>query len=360
MINPALWTRGIDKTGRVELTAQEKDFIRNQFIALDGCLTDNEKTRLTPVTGWCNAINVGRGFNSPYYTTTNVRRAVTSGSEKSPSFVMTQGRAKIRFYRKGEATPFQISSFVNRLHKEVADGTIVIVDKAAYDKNLEAHRARYPKRYPELAAKYGHKMITPRVCKKLIAKEHETFWKFYKKHLTEFEEPLSWVCENSQHMEPNDLRSEVLLRLERNRVDLKWDPDKAGLLTFLTHRIRGYAQHVLDLSQYRPTWQGKGVADKWRMSRAQTESEDGDFQVTSDGFEDEFDAVDTLRAVRKHIPENLRPVFDRQAEGMTYAQIAKATGVAQNNVSAKAHAVRDQATLAYVEMERKDYVQANF
>jgi len=78
-----------------------------------------------------------------------------------------------------------------------------------------------------------------------ITDPNERFWTFYRKNEKEFGRIIwqaAWKYKNT--VDPEDMHSELLLRMHRSDFLESFNPQKSILGTFVTGRVMGYAAHI--------------------------------------------------------------------------------------------------------------------
>lgn len=86
----------------------------------------------------------------------------------------------------------------------------------------------------------------------------ETFWEFYTANQADVELIMKAAClKQSNRVDADDLRSELLVRLQRSSFLKRFDPDKAALNTHFTNVCNGYARHIVTTETWKPTYIGE-------------------------------------------------------------------------------------------------------
>lgn len=77
--------------------------------------------------------------------------------------------------------------------------------------------------------------------------KHSTdFWQFYLENQTDVEKILWHVCwAHRNTIDPEDLHTELLVRLQRSQMLTEYDPSKSSLNTYLTQRVWGYTSYII-------------------------------------------------------------------------------------------------------------------
>jgi hypothetical protein len=76
------------------------------------------------------------------------------------------------------------------------------------------------------------------------------FWTFYMDNKTDMDKILWRVCWSYRNViDPEDLHSKLLIRLQRSGMLDEFDPAKSSLNTYVTQRVRGYTSYILKIEK---------------------------------------------------------------------------------------------------------------
>jgi RNA polymerase sigma factor (sigma-70 family) len=82
---------------------------------------------------------------------------------------------------------------------------------------------------------------------RLISDDNERYWAFYNANEKEFDKILwSVAWTHANNVEPEDMHSDLLLRMSRSDFIMSFNPTKSSFGTFVTGRVYGYASHIID------------------------------------------------------------------------------------------------------------------
>jgi len=157
------------------------------------------------------------------------------------------------------------------------------------------------------------------------------FWSFYQANRNDIERIICHVCKQyvSDAVPPEDLRSEILLRLAQSNFLSTYTPAIATLNSYLSSMARGYARHAI--RDQTPVWQQILVHDLNEIPEG-VESEETLTDSTDNKAEYRLFACEILKA----LPRKLRILLYWRLQGLKDIDIAAKLNVTRPLVSFRA------------------------
>jgi RNA polymerase sigma factor (sigma-70 family) len=164
----------------------------------------------------------------------------------------------------------------------------------------------------------------------LIYETGWNFWKFYQENQKDVETILWRTCwQNKNRYDPEDMHSEILLRLYNHNPLETYDPSESQLNTYLTGRIWHESQHVL--AQQKDVCSKKQILVKGINTidplSSMYEEESLPELIGGNEIEDEVCTKDLIEKVNKRLPDSLKKIFALRLAGLNFTTIAKIYGV---------------------------------
>lgn len=158
------------------------------------------------------------------------------------------------------------------------------------------------------------------------------FWKFYKENFEDVETIIWKVCwQNKKRYDPEDLHSEILLRLHRNNPLKRFDPSASQLNTYLTQRVWYESLHILtedkaeqDADRNRVLIKGLNAVDP---SSHFDENALPELTCEDDALEEDISTKDLIQKIQKKLPASLNKIFMLRLKGFSFTAIARMYGV---------------------------------
>jgi len=168
------------------------------------------------------------------------------------------------------------------------------------------------------------------------------FWQFYKANVEDIEVILNRICRKYQHKyDPQDMHSELLVRLHKSDFLKRFDPSRSQLNTYLTRQVWGTASHIVEemerqtrvikIKDDEGAIQWEHLRQKFFASINGGITEDGalnDIESEED-FTDKVERTDLIEKIHNKLPNvcQYREIFVKRLLGLGFVEIAEGYGV---------------------------------
>jgi len=165
------------------------------------------------------------------------------------------------------------------------------------------------------------------------SKENFDFWDFYLQNKREVDGIIWSVCwAHQEYFNPNEMYSEIIIRLHRSKFVEQFDPNKGSIFsTYLSMKVENYARHVIERDFRRrkidcmTEYQRILFNDINAMNG--TENEDTARELLSqDDVEEDFMFNEMCECVTSKLKEKAQIAFSMIFEGYAKCDIAEVLG----------------------------------
>jgi len=190
-------------------------------------------------------------------------------------------------------------------------------------------------------------------------KENFDFWQFYMDNYEELETIIWKFCWKYKDMyDPNDIHSEILLRLHRSHFHEDYKPELSNINTYLTNIIRGYAATIANNHRNKENFYMKikenqeekrcfhnqfFIEDINGMKKADIAHKSTipeELQINPD-FDNQILIDELISLVRSKVPEREKKIVDFLSLGYSRKDIAHTFKVTVQAVSNHCQSIKD-------------------
>jgi len=160
------------------------------------------------------------------------------------------------------------------------------------------------------------------------------FWSFYNSNREGVEAIVGAACNRyASLVDPEDMHSELLLRLAKSSFLRRFNPDRSQLNSYLTATVRGYALHVVNDKRYQPEGSGLYRLPVADMNYIPETAPEMSFLRTLPSTEDSLDYTALVSELRQSLTPRARKLFDMKFAGYTHNEIAGALHLSRPHIS---------------------------